>query len=209
MRLGTCQRPDIVRRRHIGLQRICVKNSQTIRHVGTGRTESGITITKATALPTLVMQGRRKEVTCVLVSGRVFEQMHALSSLVSRRITVTPCHQCKRNRHLQAWSDKDIQHSNRSTDTDARLSLGENVRLFAGISHEKWFSGFLARRYALFIFRPGYNQSERVCTKLMPLGCPDAIGRLDFRFPTVCHASVSVNIPSLAFSLDYADYTLV
>lgn len=85
MRLGTCQRPDIVGRRHIGLQRICVKNSQTIRHVGTGRTESGITITKATALPTLVMQGRRKEATCVLVSGRVFEQMHTLSSLVSRR----------------------------------------------------------------------------------------------------------------------------
>jgi len=46
VRLGTCQRQDIVRRRHIGLQRICVKNSQTIRHVGTGRTESGITITK-------------------------------------------------------------------------------------------------------------------------------------------------------------------
>ncbi|KAL9709748.1 hypothetical protein Ac2012v2_006800 [Leucoagaricus gongylophorus] len=55
-------------RRHIGLQRICVKNSQTIRHVGTGRTESGITITKATALPTLVMQGRRKEATCVLAN---------------------------------------------------------------------------------------------------------------------------------------------
>lgn len=43
----------------------------------------------------------------------------------------------------------------------------------------------------------------------MPLGCPDAIGRLDFRFQTVCRASVSTNIPTLAFSLDYADYTLV